>query len=118
MPNNQDALEVIRLRNSFYKDSYRRVLGVLLIMLIINFMLAGIIGYMVTHRPAPEYFATTADGKIVRLYALSRPVLTNAELLQWATLAATTVNTFNFVNYRKELQAASEFFTPTGWKEY
>jgi len=117
MPN-QDALELVTLRNNFYRDSYRRVLAILLVLVLINLVLIGVIGYMVSHRPTPEYFATSADGKIIKLYPLSRPVLSTAELLQWATLAATTANTYNFVNYRKELQAAADFFTPTGWKEY
>ncbi len=117
MPN-EDALEVIRLRNNFYRDSYRRVLAGLLFLLVINGILCAVLGYLVTHRPGPEYFATTAEGRLIRLYPLSRPVLTPAELLQWATLAATSVNTYNFVNWRKELQTASENFTPNGWKEY
>src|ERR1700722_8341689 len=109
---NEDALEVVKLRNNFYRDSYRRVLAALLLMIVINGVLCGILGYVVTHRPTPQYFATTAEGRLIRLYPLSRPVLTPAELLQWATLAVTQVNTYNFVNWRKELQTASENFTP------
>lgn len=115
---NEDALEIVKLRNNFYRDSYRRVLAALLLMIVINGVLCAILGYVVTHRPKPEYFATTAEGRLMRLYPLSRPVLTPAELLQWATLAVTQVNTYNFVNWRKELQTASENFTPNGWKEY
>lgn len=115
---NQDALEVIRLRNNFYRDSYRRVLAALLLMLIINLVMAAALFYQLTHRPEPRYFATTSDGKVIRLYPLSAPVVSTAELLQWATVAATTANTYNFVNYRKEMQQASQFFTPSGWKKY
>jgi intracellular multiplication protein IcmL len=117
MPN-EDALEVVKLRNNFYRDSYRKVLAAILLLVVANLILGGVIFYMETHRPIPEYFATTAEGKIIPLYPLSRPVLSTPELLQWATVAATTANTFNFVNYRKELQEASVYFTPTGWKEY
>lgn len=114
----QEALELIKLRNNFYRDSYRRVLGVLLIMVLINVALLGLLGYMLTHRPQPQYFATTSDGKVIRMYALSEPLVTSAELLQWATVAATSANTYDFVNYRKALQDASEYFTPTGWREF
>lgn len=117
MPN-EDALELVRLRNNFYRDSYHKVLVALLFMIIVNIILSGIIAYIVSHQPKPEYFATTSDGKLIPLYPLTRPVLSTAELLQWATLAATSATTYNFVNYRKELQAAAQYFTPAGWKEY
>lgn len=114
----RDALELVRLRNTFYRDSYRRVLAVLLIMVLVNIVLAVALFYVISHKPEPKYFATTSDGKITRLYALSSPIVSTAELLQWATVAATAANTYNFVNYRKELQEASQYFTPAGWKEY
>lgn len=114
----QDALQAIMLRNNFYRDSYRRVLTVLLIVILINVGLCVLVYYLITTRPKPEYFATTTDGEIIRMYALSEPVVTSAELLQWATVAATTVNTYNFTNWRKALQDASDFFTPNGWREF
>jgi intracellular multiplication protein IcmL len=114
----EDALEVVRLRNNFYRDGYRRVLSALLFMIIINLVLAAAIMYMITHRPQPQYFATSAEGRITPIYPLSMPVISTADLLQWATVAATSANTYNFVNYRQELQSASSFFTPTGWKEF
>lgn len=115
---NEDAIEVIRLRNNFYRDGYRRVLVILLISMIANLVLGGLLSYTFINRPTPEYFATTKDGKVLRLYALSNPVVSTAELLQWAATAATASYTFNFVNYRKELQEASEYFTPSGWKAF
>lgn len=39
-------------------------------------------------------------------------------VLVWANEAAVTAFTYNFVNYRKDLQAASQFFTPDGWKQF
>jgi len=114
----EDALAVVRLRNDFYKDSYRRVLAVLLFMVLLNIGLSAMLYYTIVNRPKPEYFATTNDGKVIPLYPLSEPVVTAAELLQWTTIAATSVNTYNFVNWRKELQDASNYFTPTGWREF
>lgn len=114
----QDALETIRLRNNFYRDGYRRLLGAVLISVLINLLLAGGLIYMVTHPSVPQYFATTREGKLLRMYPLSQPIVSTSELLQWAATAATAANTYNFVNYRKEMQNASEYFTPAGWKEF
>src|SRR5262245_61831869 len=110
-----DAIELVRLRNNFYRDVYRRVLSELLIIVLVNLILGGSVIYMVMNPTKPQYFATTREGKLVRMYSLSQPIVSTSELLQWAATAATAANTYNFVNYRKELQSASEYFTPNGW---
>ena len=114
----QDAIEAVILRNDFYKDSYRRVLLVLLIMVLLNVLLSAALTYLITHRPEPKYFATTRGGSIIQMTPLNEPLVSNAELLQWSTVAATTSSTYNFVNYRKALQDVSDSFTPDGWKEF
>ncbi|MEM1243239.1 MAG: type IVB secretion system apparatus protein IcmL/DotI [Pseudomonadota bacterium] len=115
---NTDALELVRLRNAFYRDSYRRVLAILLVVVVIDVVLVIGLIYVYTNPPSPRYFATNATGRIIPLVPLDQPNMTQPELLQWATSAAVAAFSFNFVNYRQELQAASEFFTATGWRAY
>jgi intracellular multiplication protein IcmL len=113
-----DAVEVVNLRRSFHRDSHRVVLLGLLISIILNSVLVLSFGYIVTHPPAPQYFATTINGRITPLIPLDQPNMPPSTLLQWANAAATAAYTYNFVNYRQELQSASEFFTPEGWREF
>ncbi len=113
-----DAVEIVRLRNQFYRDNYRRVISALLICFLAILVLAGIIFYMITHQPQPKYFATTPDGRIIQLMPLDRPNQSNATVLQWANSAAVAAYSFNFVNYRKALQDASSYFTPDGWEQF
>src|SRR5262245_58488610 len=114
----ENALELVRLRNEFYRDSYRRVMMILLLAILVIFILAGSLTYVLTHPPAPRYFATDSTGRIIPLIPLDRPNLSTSALLQWANSAAVAAFTYNFVNYRQELQAASEFFTPEGWQAF
>lgn len=113
-----ESLELVRLRNNFYRDNYRRVVGALLILLIINITLVGMIFYQIVNRPEPKYFATSADGRITQLYPLDMPMIAPAELLQWASRAAVAAYNFNFVNYREALQDLQNNFTADGWKSY
>jgi intracellular multiplication protein IcmL len=113
-----DAIELVRLRNEFYRDSYRRVLAILLLAFLIVFILISALVYVITHPPAPKYFATDSTGRIVPLIPLDQPNLSTPALLQWANIAAVAAFTFDFVNYRQQLQAASEYFTPPGWEAY
>jgi intracellular multiplication protein IcmL len=113
-----DAVELVRLRNNFYRDNYRRLVSALLILLVIVIMLIGTIFYQIMNRPEPRYFATTVDGRIMQLFPLSESMLSPGELLQWAHRAAIAAYTYNFVNYRDAMQQLQNQFTPAGWKYY
>lgn len=112
------ALELVTLRNTFYRDNYRRVLGALLLMIVINIGLGGVIFYQIYHRPKPVYFATTSEGRIIKLQPLSMPVVSKGALMQWAAEAAMASYSYTFSNYRRDLQAASDYYTPDGWKNF
>jgi intracellular multiplication protein IcmL len=114
----EDALTVVSLRNKFYKDSQRKVMLALLIALLVNIVLASLLVYIITHPPAPKYFATSLNGRITPLFPLNEPNQSDSAVLQWANQAAIAAFTYNFVNYRDELQASSGFFTPEGWDQF
>ena len=113
-----DAVELVRLRNNFYRDNYRRLVGALLLLLVVIAMLVGTVFYQIKNRPEPRYFATTVDGRIMPLFPLSEAMLAPGELLQWAHRAAISAYTYNFVNYRAAMQQLQNQFTPKGWKYY
>lgn len=113
-----EASEVVRLRHDFYRDGYRKLVGILLFSILIVVILASSLAYIVTHPPAPKYFATDSTGRIIPLVALNQPNMSTPAILQWANTAAVAAFSYNFVNYRKELQAASTFFTPAGWEAF
>jgi intracellular multiplication protein IcmL len=114
----EDALTVVALRNKFYKDSQRKVILALLVALVVNVILATMLAYMISHPPLPKYFATSLNGRITPLFPLSQPNQSDSAVLQWANQAAIAAFSYNFVNYRDELQAASGFFTPEGWDQF
>lgn len=114
----KDALEVVALRNEFYKDKQRKVVLALLISMAINLVQMTMLVYVISHPPAPQYFATSINGRITPLYPLDEPNQSDSAVLQWANQAAIAAFTYSFVNYRDELQAASVFFTPEGWDQF
>lgn len=113
-----EALELVMLRNNFYRDHYRQLMLVCLGLLLLTFCLIFWALYERTHKPPSQYFATTYDGKLIPLIPLSQPSLTDNALLQWATEAAVASYTFNYVNYRKALQDARIYFTATGYQYF
>lgn len=105
-------------RNEFYRDNYRRVLSIFVLSVLINIVLVGVLSFMITHPPAPRYFATSINGRITPLYPLNKPNQSDSAILQWANQAAIAAYSYNYVTYRRELQAASEFFTREGWRDF
>ncbi len=117
-PESDDQLIAVNIRNQFYKDNARRVLMLMMLSFAINIGLVSVLYYMVSNPPQPKYFATSINGRITPLFPLDEPNQSDAAVLQWATQAAIASFSYNFVNYRTELQAASEFFTPKGWTQF
>lgn len=111
-----DGLQLVILRNAFYRDNYRRALVALLFMIIINCVLGFMTFYKWMHPTQPIYFATTPDGRIIILHPLSDPVLPDDFVLQWATDAVRGAFSLDYVHWREQLQNASTNFTPDGWK--
>lgn len=112
------ALELIVLRNNFYRDNYRRLMLVCLGLIGLTGALTYWGLYERSHQPLPQYFATTYDGKLIPIIPLSEPGLTPNAVLQWATDAAQACYTFNFVNFRKALQDIRIYFTKTGYQYF
>lgn len=114
----EDALTVVVSRNSFYRDGQHKLVAILLLSMAANLMLVLAIGYIFFNPPSPVYFATSINGRITPLFPLDEPNQSDSAVLQWANQAATAAFTYNFVNYRTELQASSGFFTAEGWNQF
>jgi intracellular multiplication protein IcmL len=115
---NTGALELVVYRNNFYRDNYRRLMIICLVLLTMIGLLAFWGVYERTHKPVPQYFATTYDGKLIPIIPLNLPNMEDNALVQWATEAAVAAYTFNFVNYRKALQDVRIYFTQEGYQNF
>lgn len=114
----RDALEMVSLRNDFYRDNYRKVMTALLVAVIAIVCLVAALVVTISNRPSPKYFATTSSGKLIPMQPLNFPFVTTQNLLQWASKASSAAFTFNFVNYREQLQSSEQYFTAEGWKQF
>ncbi|MFN3234537.1 MAG: type IVB secretion system apparatus protein IcmL/DotI [Gammaproteobacteria bacterium] len=113
-----NTLELIRLRNNFYRDNYRRAMVLVMILAFVLIFTTISIVYMVFNRPQPKYFAATESGRILQLVPLNRPTMTSKALLSWASEVATASYTYSFVNYRQKIQELQPYFTPNGWSQF
>ncbi len=114
----QDALTLILSRNAFYRDGYRLGIVALFIVLIIDCALAGLFFYQIKNPPQPQYFAITADGRIINNYGLEDPVFPDDHILQWSTDAVRQAFSLDFMHWSAQLQTASNKFSNEGWKYF
>lgn len=74
--------------------------------------------YKLYSRPLPPFnafYIKENQTKLIPLQPLNRPILTRLSLIEWAELAAVSVNTYNAANYVTELNnALNTYFTPEG----
>jgi len=113
------GLGQVVVRNEFYRDGYRSLLKIALIQV---FVIIGLIGAMYfvvqTHQPENRYFATTEDGRLVPMIALSEANMSVPALMSWVAQSSTEVMTFGFNDYRRRLQESSRNFTRRGWESF
>lgn len=113
------GLGAVVVRNEFYRDGYRSLLRLAFIQSLIILGLLGANYFVIhVHQPENQYFATTEDGRLIPMLALSQPNLSSPALMSWVAQASTEVMTFGFNDYRRRLQESSRNFTRRGWESF
>lgn len=114
----EEQIQEITLQNKFYSDRQKKMMTALLLAVLAFFFVSLFMFYMISHPPKPQYFATSINGRITPLTALNEPNQSDYAIYQWANQAAIASFSYNFVNYREELTAASIYYTDDGWQQF
>lgn len=118
LPPADDALILVHLRNEFYRKKYRFTLGVYLLSIIVIIFLISLLAYILKHPVRPMYFVADSVGRLIQDVPVTQPNMTTDEAMAWAIEAVEKVNSYDFVNYRQQLQDAEKYFLPFSWKQY
>lgn len=112
-------LETVVTRNLFYRDGYRNIVRIAIFQaLAIVALIAALAITVAVSRPQDRFFATTADGRLIRMVPLNEPNMNDAAIVSWAARAASDVMTFGFHDYQRRLQESSLYFTRRGWQSF
>ena len=114
----QNALEKVFERNAFYQRMHYLTLGVVGLCFALIILLICILAYVARNPPKPLYFATDQIGRLIQTIPVSQPNMKTADVMQWAMNAVTSAYSYDYVNYRAELQNAQKYFTNYGWSSY
>ena len=113
------GLNAVAVRNNYYRDGYRILKLATVIQGLIALVMGLVILYLINTQDVKYvYFATTEDGRLVKMSALSEPNLSAPALMSWSAQAVSQTMTFGFHDYKKRLQESSRFFTRAGWGKF
>jgi intracellular multiplication protein IcmL len=113
-----EELQVIRLKNDFYRDGFKKMMLALGVIITAVSLLIATSFYLFFAKPSPINFATDDEWRILPPIPLEKPYLSTANLLQWVSETFSTVFNFDFLNYAKKQGAYQPYFTENGWKKY
>lgn len=104
--------------NAFYQHYYHYfLLGIMLILTLLLVSVA-VVMYQAMTRPMPQFVAVQANGQQISLTAFDEPNLLPDTLIRWASQAAVLSYTFDFYNYKNQIEMAHPYFTADGWNDY
>ena len=104
--------------SAFFREHYDKVILALLALIFIIIILAAVVLYQVFHRPLPPFGLVMPNGKSMQLTPHDTPSLRPDTLITWGSKAAVAAYTFDFVNYKKQINDTRSYFTATGWADY
>lgn len=117
-PKSTNAMALIFLRQIFYLQQLRLTLGAVLLNLLLILVLLGMLVYFLKHPVRPIYFATDKVGRLMVEPPLNEPNMSLADVSTWAVNAVQTAYSYDFMNYRSQLQNSQKYFTDFGWRQY
>jgi intracellular multiplication protein IcmL len=100
-----DALVLVHTRNQFYRGKFRFVLSVYVLSLVKN-------------PTEPLYFPADSVGRLLPDIPSSIPNMSNQEVVNWTIEAVESAYSYDYVNYRSQLQNSQKYFTNFGWRTY
>jgi len=113
-----ESLQVIHLKNDFYRDGFRKVMLALGLLLVAIGLLVVTSLYLFLAKPSPVYFSTDSEWRILKPVPLDQSYLHVSELLQWSAEALSAAFTYDYTNYNRQMALNKLNFTEDGWKKY
>lgn len=113
-----DALKLIFERNQFYRRQYFLALAVFALTLVVNAILCFMLYFVYKNPTAPIYFATNNVGQLIKIIPVTQPNLSQDETIAWAIEAVQAAYSYDYMNYRQELQHSQKYFTEYGWRNF
>jgi intracellular multiplication protein IcmL len=105
-------------RHEFYRDSYRRLMWLVLVSLVANIVLILLVVSFAGKHGRWYFYASTRDGQLLTLQQSRAPNLSDSAVLSWVNRVIPQIYTMNFLNYREVLNQKQKYFSLEGWGSF
>lgn len=106
---------LVNERREFYKDSYKALSRLAMVSVGCLVASIGLTAFAINAKNDTKYIASTNEGQIVNLIALSAPNMKDANVAAWVSKALIDTFNFNFVDIQNSLNTSAQtWFTNDG----
>lgn len=113
-----DPVMLVHIRNEFYRKKYQFTMGVYALSLVVIIILISLLTYIIKHPVQPLYFVADDLGRLIKEVPITQPNMSTEEVMAWTVEAVENTYSYDYVNYRAQLQDAQKYFTEFGWRNY
>lgn len=114
----EEALAVVELQDAFYRDSFGKLVLIIVSFCIAIVLLIALSIYLVLDKPPPLTFPVSDEWRVQAPVPLEEPYLATPDLLQWVNDTVQKLFVFDFNNYDDQLELLKTYFTADGWRIY
>ena len=104
--------------HDFYRQHTHHMIWLLMALIVLLMLLIGLVLYQLLNRPLPSFKAVDVDQKEMSLTSFTEPNLLPDTIINWASKAAITAYSFDWVNYEAQIGVARPYFTDAGWQDF
>lgn len=114
----QEALQILGLKEDFYRDSFGKVIFIVISMIIAIILLVTLSVYLYLNKPRPTTFPVDQEWRVQKSVPVNQPYPLTPDMLQWMTRVFNEIFVLDFVRYQKQVIDYSRYFTDEGLTIY
>jgi len=117
-PTAENAVASILVRDEFANVRLHYAVRIACLLALAAAFAVACVLVMLMRPPQFRYVMTDAAGKVLPMVPTDKPNKDDEFIIKWTVDAVTRLYSFDFANYRQQLQAAQKFLTVVGWREF
>lgn len=114
----EEGMDVVRLEDNYYRDSFGKVVFVIICIFLSIFFLAGISIYIFMNQPPPTTFRVAEEWRVVAPVPVQQPYLAEPDMLQWVSEVVPSLFNVDFAYMSGQVADVKKYFTDNGYQIY
>ncbi len=114
----EEELSVVKLHDNFYRDSFGRVIFVIVFAVLSIALLVSVSVYLYISKPPPVTFRVAEGWRVVTPVPIQEPYLASADVLQWVSNVLPSSFNTGYMHIDEQIDNAKKYFTDNGYQVF